>query len=103
MARSRLIARTKGGSTVVKAIIAHPMESGRRRDKATGNLLPAHFIQEVTCLHNGNTVLTTQWGGSVSTNPYLSFRLKGAKKGDSITLKWSDIKGNSGELSGKVS
>lgn len=87
---------------MVKAIIAHPMESGRRRNKETGDLYPAHFIQEVECQHNGKTVLTTQWGGSVSTNPYISFRLKNGKKGDSITIKWSDIKGNTGEISGKV-
>ena len=103
MARDRLKARIKGGAVEVKAIIAHPMESGRRRNKETGELIPAHFIQEVICQHNGNTVMSMQWGGSVSTNPYLSFRFKGGKKGDAIAIKWSDIKGNTGELSGKVS
>lgn len=103
MARDRLKARVKGDVVEVKAIIAHPMESGRRRDKASGNLIPAHFIQEVECQHNGATILTSQWGGSVSSNPYISFRFKGGKKGDAIAIKWSDIKGNTGEVSGKVS
>ena len=69
MARDRLKARVKGGAVEVKAIIAHPMESGRRRDKASGNLIPAHFIPEVECQHNGTTVRTTPRGGSGSTNP----------------------------------
>ena len=42
---------------MVKALISHAMETGQRKDKKTGKKIPAHFIQEVTCSHNGNTVL----------------------------------------------
>lgn len=83
------------GVTTVKILISHPMDTGLVKDKKTGNLIPAHFIQEVVCEHNGNNVLTAEWGPAVSKNPYLSFRFKGAKAGDTIKVNWVDNQGNS--------
>lgn len=77
----------------IKAIIFHDMESGLRKDKASGQTVPAHFITEMTCAHNGKTVMTCMWGPAVSKNPFLSFRVKNAKKGDTIKLSWVDNKG----------
>jgi sulfur-oxidizing protein SoxZ len=82
------------GVTTVKILISHPMDTGLVKDKKTGNLIPAHFIQEVVCEHNGNNVLTAEWGPAVSKNPYLSFRFKGAKAGDTVKVNWVDIQGN---------
>jgi len=94
MAKSiRIRAQAKGGETVVKALVTHPMETGLRKDKKTGEKIPAHFIQEVTCKHNGAQVLTAHWGPAVSKNPYLSFTLNGGKAGDTIELSWVDNKG----------
>jgi len=81
--------------TTVKILISHPMDTGLVKDKKTGNLIPAHFIQEVVCEHNGNNVLTAEWGPAVSKNPYLSFRFKGAKAGDTVKVNWVDNQGNS--------
>lgn len=53
----RIRARLSGDVTTVKALISHPMETGNRKNKKTGKLIPAHFIQEVTCKHNGSDVL----------------------------------------------
>lgn len=78
----------------IKAIIFHDMESGLRKDKASGQTVPAHFITELNCDHNGKTVMTCMWGPAVSKNPFLSFRVKNAKKGDSIKLNWVDNQGN---------
>jgi sulfur-oxidizing protein SoxZ len=83
------------GVTTVKILISHPMDTGLVKDKKTGNLIPAHFIQEVVCEHNGNNVLTAEWGPAVSKNPYLSFRFKGAKAGDTVKVNWVDNQGNS--------
>lgn len=88
-------AKLEGNVTTVKALVSHPMETGLIKDKKTGELIPAHFIQEVTCEHNGNTVLTAMWGVAISKNPYLSFRFKGAKVGDKLTLRWVDNTGKS--------
>jgi sulfur-oxidizing protein SoxZ len=68
------------------------METGQRKDKKTGELVPAHYIEEVVVTANDKTVLTAKWGTSVSKNPYLSFSYKGAK-GDKVKLAWKDNKG----------
>jgi len=89
----KIRARLKGSNCEVKSLIKHKMETGLRKDKKTGKVIPAHFIQEVNCEHNGSTVMTANWGTAVSTNPYLSFSFSGAKKGDTIKLSWVDNKG----------
>ena len=44
---------------------------------------------------NGKSVLKAMFSGSVSQNPFLSFKFKGAAKGDKVTVKWTDNKGDS--------
>ena len=104
MAKSsiKIRAKEKGGEVTVKALITHPMETGVRKDKKTGELIPAHFIQEVVCKHGGNSVFTAYWSGGVSKNPYLSFKFSGAAKGDEIALSWADNKGDSDSLTAKI-
>ena len=91
-----------GGITTVKVLIRHPMETGRRKNKKTGKLIPAHFIQEVTCKHNARVVLSALWGPAVSMNPYLSFRFRGAAEGDTVSLRWLDNKGQSDSIKTKI-
>ena len=98
----RMRARAKGGVTTVKALITHPMETGSRKDKKTKKKIPAHYITEVNCTHNGNNVVTAQWGPAVSKNPYLSFQITGAKAGDTVGISWVDNKGMKDSASTKV-
>lgn len=99
----KIRASEKGGETTVKALITHPMETGARKDKKTGETIPAHFIQEVTCEHKGKTVLLGHWGGAVSKNPYLSFKFRGAAAGDTIRITWKDNKGESASEEATIS
>ncbi len=94
-------AKAKGNEVTVKALIKHPMETGLRKDKKTGKVIPAHFIQEVTCKANGKQVLLAEWGPAVSKNPYLSFAFAGAK-GDTVSLSWVDNTGKSDSAEAKV-
>jgi sulfur-oxidizing protein SoxZ len=89
---TRIRAQTTGDKTVVRVRISHEMESGQRKD-GTGRTIPAWFIQEISALLNGRSVLTAQWGPSVSKDPYLQFVLKGAKPGDRIAIQWLDNRG----------
>ena len=98
----RIRAKAKGDTTTVKALITHPMETGLRKDKKTGKNIPAHFIQEVKCEHNGKMVVNAQWGGAVSKNPYLSYAFTGGKKGDSVKLTWVDNTGKSDSESATI-
>lgn len=80
----------EGEVTNVRALIFHPMETGQRKDKGTGKRIPAHFIREVVCTHGSRQVLTCLWGSGISQNPFLSFRFRGAKAGDTLKLSWTD-------------
>lgn len=93
----KIRAQLKGDITEVKVLVIHPMETGRRKNDF-GDIEPAHFIQLVTASLNSKTVLEAQWGTGISKNPYLTFRLKGAKTGDKIAVKWVDNKGGSGAI-----
>ncbi|MFA5531015.1 MAG: thiosulfate oxidation carrier complex protein SoxZ [Thiohalomonadaceae bacterium] len=91
----KIRATVSGEGCTVKAIIKHVMETGQRKNVKTGKVIPAHFIKEVTCTHNGNEVLSASWGTAVSVNPYLSFDVHGAKAGDRVVLSWTDNHGQS--------
>ena len=80
------------GYTDVRVLMSHPMETGQRK-AADGNVIPLHFIQNVTVKVNGKTVVEGQISQAVSRNPVFSFRVKGGAKGDKIEVAWLDNKG----------
>ncbi|MGF1529248.1 MAG: thiosulfate oxidation carrier complex protein SoxZ [Candidatus Competibacterales bacterium] len=99
----RLRAKAHGDRVEVKALMRHPMEPGTRRDEQTGELVLAHYIQEVTCQCNGVVVMRAHWGPAISQNPYFSFAFQGASPGDEVTLYWIDNRGHSARQSVLVS
>lgn len=90
----KMRAQLKGDVTEVKVLMSHPMETGRKKDDFD-RLIPAHFVQLVTATLNGKVVLEAQWGTGISKNPYLTFRLRGAKIGDIVSVTWHDNFGES--------
>jgi len=90
----RIRAQAAGDKATVRVLMSHEMETGQRKD-AAGKIVPAWHIQEVSATHNGKTVLSAEWGPSVSKNPFMQFVIKGAKAGDKIAVTWKDNKGES--------
>lgn len=90
----RIRAKAENGVTTVRALMAHVMETGQRKDGA-GNPIPAHYITDVEASHNGKTVLKALWGTAVAQNPFLSFKFKGGAAGEKVSLTWKDSKGES--------
>ena len=90
--RIRIKAVEKAGTVTVKALIKHPMETGRRKDQS-GNLVPSHHITEIKVMVNGREVMEGQWGTGIAKNPYMSLQYYG-KKGDIVNLKLLDNKNN---------
>ncbi len=86
-------ANADGDSTVVQALIRHPMDSGFVKDTER----QAHSA----ALHRGAgirarrqaVVLTALWGPAVSKDPFIKFSFKGGKKGDTLSISWVDNKG----------
>lgn len=104
MAReTKLRTRTQEGLIEVLVLVNHPMETGLRKDKASGKPIPAHFIQQMALELNGKTVVTANLGIGVSENPLLGFRFKTAKAGDKLKVTWKDNKGETGGAEGTVS
>ena len=89
----RIRAQASGEKATVRVLMSHEMETGQRKD-ATGKTIPAWYIQEVSAQLNGKTVMTAQWGPSVSKNPFLQFNVRGAKAGDKISIAWTDNRGD---------
>lgn len=84
-----------GDSLELKLLISHPMENGRNRNPLTGELIAAHYIQKLTVSLNDQVIITVDMGGSMSANPFFSFRLKTAVVGDKIGVRWQDNQGSS--------
>ncbi|MBF0181722.1 MAG: thiosulfate oxidation carrier complex protein SoxZ [Magnetococcales bacterium] len=82
----------KGELALIKTLIKHPMESGLRKDKNTGETIPAHFIETITAEYGGATIMKATWTGAVSKNPFFSFYLKADKAGP-VNVTWKDNKG----------
>ncbi len=82
----------KDGGADIRVLMAHEMETGQRKD-ATGKLIPAWFIQDVTASLNGKPVIKAHWGPAISKNPFFRAKIKGAKAGDKVSVTWVDNKG----------
>ena len=92
----RMSAKLNGDVTEVKMVINHPMETGRKKDDF-GQLIPAHFIQQLLVTLNAKPVFEAQFGTGIAKNPYLTFRITGAKVGDKLETNWVDNLGETGQ------
>lgn len=93
----KIRAQMQGEIADIKVLILHPMETGQRKD-ANGELIPIHFIKQVTATFNGKVVLDAQWSQGIAKNPFLGFKIKGAKAGDKVSVSWSDNKGEANSI-----
>ncbi|TVQ87189.1 MAG: thiosulfate oxidation carrier complex protein SoxZ [Chromatiaceae bacterium] len=93
MSSIKIRANVDDGVTTVRCLMSHEMETGLRKDKKTGEPIPAHFIQNVTAKWNDQVVMTALWSGGVSKNPYLSFKFNGGAPGDQVEISWVDNMG----------
>src|SRR6185437_2753209 len=97
----RVRATANGDTTEVQALIQHPMDTGFVKD-AQGQIIPPHFIQQLTFEHNGKAVFLANWGTEVSKDPYVKFSFKGASKGDHLKISWVDNKGATDTTTAKI-
>ncbi len=89
----RIRSKRRKQKAQIRILIAHPMENGRFHDPETGQIIPAHFIQQLRIFLNGNLVIEADLGGSISKDPYFSFILNAVKAGDKVTVSWVDNSG----------
>ncbi len=87
-----------GDVITIKTLISHKMESGQRKDKKTGNLIPRKIINKFNCEFNGNTVFGCDIDPAISANPFLEFSAKVTESG-TFTFVWTDDDGTTTEAS----
>jgi sulfur-oxidizing protein SoxZ len=81
----------KGEIIEIKTLIAHPMETGYRRD-VQGKLLPRQIIHTFTCRYNGEEVFRADWHPAVAANPFLAFYTVATESGR-LHFEWIDDDG----------
>ena len=83
----------KGEVIEIKTLISHPMESGQRKDRKTGELIPRKIINKFVCTYNGNEVFSADLHPAISANPYMSFFVKIEDSGE-FEFTWVDDDGS---------
>jgi sulfur-oxidizing protein SoxZ len=91
--RIRIRARVKDGVVDTQILMPHPMETGLRKDDA-GAFVPAHYINHVQVTVAGRSVLEARMSIAMSRDPLLSFRFRGAREGERMTVTWTDNRGD---------
>jgi len=89
----KIRAQTQGDITDLRILLQHPMETGQRKDDK-GQTLPVHFIQTFSVSHNGKPMIDGQLNTSISKNPLFTFKARGIKIGDKLTINWQDNLGD---------
>lgn len=93
----------KGDIVEVKALVAHIMETGQRKD-SKGETIPRKILNKITCTVNGKEVFAADFEPAISANPYIQFKFRALESGP-VVLTWTDDDGTKivGEESIKVS
>lgn len=85
----------------IKTLISHKMESGQRKDKKTGEIIPRKIINKFTAAFNGETVFEVDIEPSVSSNPYFQFNVRVPESGE-FKFTWVDDDGSVYETSKSI-
>jgi sulfur-oxidizing protein SoxZ len=83
----------RGDLVEIRTLIAHPMESGYRRD-AMGEAIPRDILTRFECRYGGETVFRMELHPAIAANPYLSFFVE-ATRSATLEFEWTDQDGQS--------
>ncbi|MFG1423334.1 thiosulfate oxidation carrier complex protein SoxZ [Roseixanthobacter liquoris] len=75
----------------IRAMIAHPMETGYRQGP-NGAMIPRNIIRRFVCTYDGAEVFAADFHPAVSANPYLAFSTRATASG-TVTFAWTDDAG----------
>ncbi len=81
----------KGDLVEVKALVAHVMETGQRRD-GKGEIIPRKILNKFSCTVAGKEVFSVDFEPAVSANPYIQFKFRATESGP-VVLTWTDDDG----------
>ncbi len=82
----------------VDFMVMHPMETGMRKDKKTGQIVPAKYINSVKFDYNGKIITSMNVWESVSVNPVFTIYMKVNGAGN-LKVTFTDSTGEVNESS----
>jgi sulfur-oxidizing protein SoxZ len=85
----KIRAQIQGETADIRILMQHPMETGQRKDE-NGQTVPMNFIQVFTVSLNGKAIIDGQLNTSISRNPLFTFKARGIKAGDKLSVAWTD-------------
>ena len=92
----------KTGDVVkVDFMVMHPMETGQRKNKKTGKMIPAEYINEVKFMFNDKLITKMMVWETLSTNPLFTINFKVPGKGV-LKVVFKDNNGEVNEKSKKI-
>ncbi|MEO1205968.1 MAG: thiosulfate oxidation carrier complex protein SoxZ [Pseudomonadota bacterium] len=92
---------SKGEVVEIKTLISHKMESGQRKDRKTGELIPRKIINKFEAKFNGTDVFSVDIQPALSANPFLTFSVKVPESGE-FEFIWTDDDGSTYETKKKI-
>jgi len=81
----------KGEVIEIRALIAHPMETGFRPG-ADGKVQPRDIIRRFACRYNGEQVFAAELFSAISANPYVAFHTVATETG-TLEFEWQGDNG----------
>lgn len=75
----------------IKAMIAHVMETGYRRD-AGGAAIERNIINRFTCSYDGAEIFSAELFPAIAANPFFAFSTIASRSG-TFVFAWTDDKG----------
>jgi len=82
----------KGDLVEVKALVAHVMETGQRKD-ASGAIIPRKILNRLICTVAGTPVFEAAFEPAIAANPYIRFHFRAETSGP-VVLTWVDDDGS---------
>ena len=90
---TKLKLKKKSNGYDVLVLAKHPMETGNRKDKKTGKLIPKHYITSMNFAVNGKDIVEASLSQGISTNPLIGVSLADLRSGDKVSVTWVDTNG----------
>lgn len=90
----------RGEVIEIKAMIAHPMETGHRMGP-NGVAIPRDIVHRFTCHYDGEEIFAADLFPAVSANPFLSFSTVATASG-TLTFTWTDDAGQTHTESAEI-
>jgi sulfur-oxidizing protein SoxZ len=90
----------RGEVVEVRAMIAHPMETGFRMGP-NGVNIPRDIIRRFSCSYNGEEVFSADLFPAMSANPFIAFTLVATTSG-TVAFAWTDDGGETQTASAEI-